>query len=82
MKNILITGIGGPTPRSIANVIRFTHPDYRLIGVDANPKALGFFIPGLVNKHYLVPRMDNPGYWPYILNLIEKERIDMAFVQP
>lgn len=79
---ILITGIGGPTPRSIAKTIRKTKPEYRLIGVDANPKALGFFMPGLVDAAYLAPRMDNPGYWGFIEKLISREKIDMAFVQP
>ena len=32
MKTILITGIGGLTPRSIATIIREHHPEYRLIG--------------------------------------------------
>jgi hypothetical protein len=82
MKNILITGIGGPTPRSIAKTIQKTHPDYKLIGIDANPKALGFFMPGIVHSYFVAPRMDNPAYWPFIFNLIEKEKIDMAFVQP
>ncbi|MBP8641071.1 MAG: hypothetical protein KBI01_09290 [Oscillospiraceae bacterium] len=30
MKTILITGIGGLTPRSIATIIRENHPDYTL----------------------------------------------------
>ena len=29
MKTILITGIGGLTPRSIATIIRKKHPDYK-----------------------------------------------------
>ena len=39
MKTILITGIGGLTPRSIAKTIRRNHPDYKLIGIDVNKKA-------------------------------------------
>ncbi len=67
---------------SIAKTIRNTKPEYRLIGVDANPKALGFFMPGLVDAAYRAPRMDNPGYWDFIETLISHEKIDMAFVQP
>ena len=48
MKNILITGIGGLTPRSIAGIIRRNHPDYKLIGIDINKKAIGFFINNLL----------------------------------
>ena len=44
MKTILITGIGGLTPRSIATIIRENHPDYRIIGCDTEKKAMGFFM--------------------------------------
>ena len=81
-KTILITGIGGPTPRSIAKAIRATFPDYKLIGIDTNPKALGFFMPGLVDKHYLAPKANDASYWPVIHKLINDESINMAFVQP
>lgn len=79
---ILITGIGGPTPRSIAITIRKKFPDFKIIGIDANPKASGFFIPGLLDDYYKVPRADSKDYWAFITNLIEKEKIEMAFVQP
>ena len=46
MKTILITGIGGLTPRSIAKVVKKNHPDYRLIGCDIEKKAVGFFMAG------------------------------------
>lgn len=53
VKNVLITGIGGLTPRSIARRIRKTHPEYRLIGCDVNPKAIGFFMDGLLDAKYV-----------------------------
>ena len=81
-KTILITGIGGPTPRSIAKAIRAAFPEYKLIGIDANPKALGFFMPGLVDKYFLTSKVSSPDYWPFIHKLIKDEAIDMAFVQP
>jgi hypothetical protein len=79
---ILITGIGGPTPRSIAKTIRFDHPDYYIVGIDSNPKALGFFIPGLLDKYFLAPHVIKDSYWTFINDLIIKEKIDIAFVQP
>ena len=42
MKTLLITGIGGLTPRSIATVIRENYPQYHVIGIDADKKAMGF----------------------------------------
>lgn len=82
MKTVLITGIGGLTPRSIAKVIRNNHPDYCLIGCDIDPKAVGFFMEGLLDKHYLAPRCDDSSYFPWLNNLVESEQIDYAFVQP
>ena len=54
MKKILITGIGGLTPRSIAGIIRENHPDYYLIGVDVNKKAVGFFMKGLLDEYQVL----------------------------
>ena len=44
MKTLLITGIGGLTPRSIATVIREKYPHYHVIGIDIDKKAMGFFM--------------------------------------
>lgn len=82
MKTILITGIGGLTPRSIAKVIRKNHPDYRIIGCDINKKAVGFFMEGLVDKGYVCPRCTAEDYFPWMEQLVRQEGIDYAFVQP
>ena len=82
MKTILLTGIGGLTPRSIAKVIRKNHPDYRLIGVDANKKAMGFFMPGLLDDYAVCPRCTEESYFPFIEHLVKDYQIDYAFVQP
>lgn len=82
MKTILVTGIGGPTPRSIAKYLRDTYNDVRLIGIDANPKAIGFFMDGLVDAHELVPRVSSDNYWTCIYEIIAKYNVDMAIVQP
>lgn len=86
-KTILITGIGGLTPRSIATVIRENHPDYRLVGCDVEKKAIGFFMKDqsgrkLIDKYYIAPRFDDPLYFSWIEKLVEKEHVDYAFVQP
>lgn len=82
MKTILLTGIGGLTPRSIAGVIRKNHPDYRLIGCDMDKKAVGFFMPGLLDRHYVSPSCHDPEYFPWLEALVRAEKIDYAFVQP
>lgn len=82
MKTILITGIGGLTPRSIARVIRSNHPDYRLIGCDIDKKAMGFFMKGLLDEHYVCPRCTSSEYFSWMERLIAEKKIDYAFVQP
>lgn len=70
MRTILITGIGGLTPRSITTIIRENHPDYKIIGVDANNKAVGFFMKGLLDEYYICPRCTEPEYFPWIERLL------------
>ncbi|MBD5227062.1 MAG: hypothetical protein HDS67_03285 [Bacteroidales bacterium] len=82
MKTILVTGIGGLTPRSITGIIRENHPDYHIIGVDSNKKAVGFFMKNLVDEYFVCPRCDSPDYFPFIEKLIKEKQIDYAFVQP
>lgn len=87
MKTILITGIGGLTPRSIATIIRKNHPDYKIIGCDIDKKAMGFFMKTndgskLVDEYFLCPRCTAPEYFPWIEKLVAEKKIDYAFVQP
>jgi len=82
MKTILITGIGGLTPRSIALIIREHHPDYKLIGCDIEKKAMGFFMKGLLDEYYIAPRSSSSEYFPWIEKLIKEKGIDYAFVEP
>lgn len=87
MKTILITGIGGLTPRSIATIIRKNHPDYKLIGVDIEKKSMGFFMKtqdgkNLIDEYYIAPRCNAPEYFPWIEKLVAERNVDYAFVQP
>ena len=82
MKTILVTGIGGLTPRSITTIIRKNHPDYKIIGVDANKKAIGFYMNDLLDECYVCPRCSEENYFPWIEQLVEEKHIDYAFVQP
>ena len=77
-----MTGIGGLTPRSITTVIRKNHPDYRVIGIDINAKAVGFFMEGLLDECHVCPRCDSADYFPWIEHLVENRHVDYAFVQP
>lgn len=44
-KTVLVTGIGGLTPRSITGIIRENHPDYKIIGCDIEKKAIRAVLP-------------------------------------
>lgn len=81
-KVILVTGIGGLTPRSITSIIRNNHPNYKIIGCDIDEKAVGFFMEGLLDEYYLCPKCTSTEYFPWIEKLIEDKGIDYAFVQP
>lgn len=82
MKTILITGIGGLTPRSIATIVRKNHPDYRIIGCDIDKKAVGFFINNLLDDYFVCPKCTDPEYFPWLEKLVFDKKIDYAFVQP
>lgn len=82
MKTILITGIGGLTPRSIAKTIRANHPDYKLIGCDADNKAIGFYMDGLLDDYFVCPKCNDSNYFSVIENNVKKKKIDYAFVEP
>ena len=83
-KNILVTGIGGLTPRSITKIIRENHPDYKIIGCDIDKKAMGFFMTmkdgtKLVDEYYICPRCDSPDYFPWLNELIDSKKNRLCF---
>jgi len=83
--NILITGVGGPTPRSFAHAIT-TYGSYfkdgAIIGTDANPMAIGLYQGDLFNYSERVPMADHSDYWPAIDALVSKYAIDYAIILP
>lgn len=82
--NILITGVGGPTPRSIARSIKkySKFKEAVLIGTDINPLAYGLYETELYSKTYLIPEVLENRYWDAIETLVKKHNIDLAIVQP
>ena len=82
MRTVLITGIGGLTPRSIAKIIKKNHPNYRLIGCDIDKKAMGFFMKGLLDEYFVCPKCTSSEYFPWLEKLVKEKKIDYAFVQP
>jgi len=81
---ILITGVGGVTPRSFVHSLKkySNYTDFEFVGTDANTYALGLYRPDLFVKTYLVPRVSDPEYWQVIDEIIENENIEVAVVNP
>ena len=87
MKTVLITGIGGLTPRSIATIIRENHPEYKIVGCDIEKKAMGFFMKtrdgrNLVDEYFVAPKCSDASYFSWMEKLVGERNIDYAFVQP
>lgn len=83
MTTLLLTGIGGPTPRAIARALHRwpRHGEYRLVGADCDPHGLGLYEP-LLAASYTLPRADEPGYWDAIERLVAREKVKAAVVMP
>lgn len=82
--NILINGVGGPTPRSIARSIK-RYGDFKnakLFGTDINKYAYGLYENDLYDKTYLIPGAGKEGYWTAIEEIIERHQIEYALVHP
>ena len=81
---VLITGVGGPTPRSIARTLKLlsTFKNYEIIGTDINKYAIGLYQGDLFEHCYLVPKATDTNYWKVIKDIILKHKIDVAIVQP
>ena len=82
--NILITGVGGPTPRSIARSLKLSERfrDAKLFGTDINPLARGLYDDELYEKTHVIPRADDMAYWVAVEKIIKKYDIDLALVHP
>ncbi len=82
--NILITGVGGPTPRSFGiSLKKYSHyKHYRLIGTDINPLSVGLYQNDLFDKTFIVPKATDPGYWNTITRIIRENDIQYAVILP
>lgn len=82
--NILITGVGGPTPRSFTRAIKEigNYKSYRLIATDIHSTAIGLYQTKLFDKSYITPKSSDSNYWAIMEAIIEKEQIDIAVILP
>ena len=86
IKKILITGVGGPTPRSFVRAIKYFGGAYKnsfeFVGVDSNPLAYGLYDKDLFCKTFVVPLATENRYWDAINSIIEDNAIDAAIILP
>lgn len=86
VKKILVTGVGGPTPRSFVRAVKYfggAHKSsFEFIGVDSNPLAYGLYDRDLFEKSFVVPRADAEQYWDVMNAVVEENAIDAAIVLP
>jgi carbamoyl-phosphate synthase large subunit len=83
--NILITGVGGPTPRSFAKALkRFGNfcKDALLVGTDINPLSYGLYDKSLFDFSYVIPTANHSEYWHVINGIAQKHKIDIAVIMP
>ena len=82
--NILINGVGGPTPRSVARSIKSSahFEGHKLYGTDINPRAYGLYEYDLYEKTFLIARANDPKYWTDIESVIKENDIEYALVHP
>lgn len=73
--NVIVTACGAPGAPGIIKSLRMNgERDIRIIGTDMNPDAVGFY---MVDKSYVVPPGNSPEFIPKMLEIAEKEDIDV-----
>lgn len=81
---ILITGVGGPTPRSFAIALKkySFYKRFELIATDINPLSIGLYQGELFSKSYIVPRCTDSNYWDKINEIVKENNIEYAVILP
>ena len=81
---ILITGVGGPTPRSFAIALKkySFYKRFEIVGTDINPLSIGLYQNELFNKTYVIPPASSPEYWNAIEKIVAENNIDIAVILP
>ncbi|WP_415908455.1 carboxylate--amine ligase [Oleiharenicola sp. Vm1] len=82
MKTILATASGGPSTLSFTRSLRDADPSrtkYRLIGTDCDPFNIHR---SEVDAFFICPKATDPGYIPFLVDLIRREKVDFLHSQP
>lgn len=81
---ILITGVGGPTPRSFAIALKkySFYKRFEIIATDINPLSIGLYQSELFSKSYVIPRCTDANYWELIEKIVKDNAIEYAVILP
>jgi carbamoyl-phosphate synthase large subunit len=81
---ILISGVGGPTPRSISRSIKISKYKERalLFGTDISPTVYGLYEHDLYEKNILVPSSRGSSYWDILEAFSKENEIEYAMIHP
>ncbi len=82
--NILISGVGGPTPRSISKSIKISKyaKKCRLFGTEIHAYLNGLYEQGLYEQNTLVPKSTDKNYWKVLKKFVEENEIEYAIISP
>jgi len=73
--NVIVTAAGAPGAPGIIKSLRMNgERNIRIIGTDMNPESVGFY---MVDKSYVVPPGNSPEFIPQMLEIAEKEDVDV-----
>ena len=81
---ILITGVGGPTPRSFALALKrySKYADWEFVATDINPLAIGLYQKELFKESFIVPAAGSEGYWEAIERIVAETGVEYAVILP
>jgi len=81
---VLITGVGGPTPRSFAIALKkySFYKRFEIIATDINPLSIGLYQGDLFSRSYVIPRCTDANYWEVIEKIIKENSIEYAVILP
>ena len=82
--HVLISGVGGPTPRSIARSLKISKyaDSAELYGTDVNPLAYGLYENELYKETRLIPYAGKESYWEALDSYCKERDISCAMVHP
>ena len=81
---VLVTGVGGPTPRSfVRSITNYGNlKNIEFIGTDINPFSIGLYQKNLFSHRYVIPKASDSKYWETIEMIVSKHDIGFAIILP